>query len=407
MANFIYKAIDPSTQKHVSVNISAASQTEANRLIVERGLRPLSVKEARSSGDSSLMSSLRGIKRKERVLFTTQMSTLISAGLPLMQSLETSADQTANKELKKIIRDLIISIESGVSFSAALAKYPRVFDNIFVNLVKAGEASGALDTSLERLAVQQEKDGALIDKLKNALVYPVIVSVVMVMVVVFMLVFVLPKVESFYEGLEGVTLPLITLILLAASDFVINFWYLMLGAVIGAVIGLRYWMRSDSGKSVMDQVKLKVPILKTLYQNVYMARFSRTIGTLFGAGVNLIHSLEIIQEGINNVHVERSLSRSTALVQEGTQLSSSLRQNPHFTDLVSDMIQIGEQSGKTEEMLLKAAGYYEAEVEKALKTLSTMLEPIMILTLGGVAITIILAILLPIYSVFNNSSDVF
>ena len=406
MANFIYKAVDPATRKHVSVSISAASQAEANRLILERGLRPLSVKETRT-GDSSLLAALRGIKRKDRVLFTTQMSTLLSAGLPLLQSLETAADQTANKELKKIIRDLIISIESGVSFSDALAKYPRVFDNIFVNLVKSGEASGALDTSLQRLAVQQEKDGALIDKLKNALVYPVIVSIVMVLVVVFMLVLVLPKVTAFYEGLDGVSLPFITRALLAVSDFVINFWYLMIGGLFGFVVGLRYWMRSDSGKSVMDQVKLQMPVLKNLYRNVYMARFSRTIGTLFGAGVNLIHSLEIIQKGINNVHVERSLGRSTALVQEGTPLSASLRQNPHFTDLVSDMIQIGEQSGQTEEMLLKAATYYESEVEKALKTLSTMLEPIMILSLGGVAIAIILAILLPIYSVFNNNNSVF
>ena len=406
MANFIYKAVDPSTQKHVSVNISAASQLEANRLILERGLRPLSVKEARS-GDSSLMAVLRGIKRKDRVLFTTQMSTLLSAGLPLMQSLETSADQTANKELKKIIKDVIVSIESGISFSDALAKYPRVFDSIFINLVRAGEASGALDTSLLRLAVQQEKDGALIDKLKNALVYPIIVSVVMVMVVTFMLVFVLPKVTAFYDGLEGVTLPFITQALLALSDFVINRWYFLIGIVFGAAFGLRYWMKSNTGQSVMDQMKLQTPVLKTLYRNVYMARFSRTIGTLFGAGVNLMHSLDIIQKGINNIHVERSLARSTAQVQEGTPLSVSLRQNPHFADLVSDMIQIGEQSGKTEEMLLKAANYYENEVEKALKTLSALLEPIMILTLGGVAITIILAILLPIYSVFNNSSDVF
>ena len=406
MANFIYKAIDPSTQKHVSVSISAASQTEANRLVLERGLRPLSVKETRTGG-SSFMTSLRGIKRKDRVLFTTQMATLLSAGLPLLQSLETSADQTANKELKTIIRELINSIESGVSFSDALAKHPRVFDNIFVNLVRAGEASGALDTSLQRLAVQQEKDGALIDKLKNALVYPVIVSIVMVLVVVFMLVIVMPRVTAFYEGLDGVELPLITQLLLKASDFIINFWYLLIGGVFGGVVALRYWMRSDSGKSVMDQVKLQMPVLKKLYQNVYMARFSRTIGTLFGAGVNLIHSLEIIQRGINNVHVERALLRSTALVQEGTPLSVCLRQNPHFTDLVSDMIQIGEQSGQTEEMLLKAAVYYESEVEKSLKTLSTMLEPIMILSLGGVAIMIILAILLPIYSVFNNNSSVF
>ena len=404
MANFIYRAVDPSTQKKVSVNISASNQTEANRLVIERGLRPLSVKEARAGGAGGLLNALKGIKRKDRVLFTTQMSTLISAGLPLIQSLETAADQTANKELKKIILDLVANIESGVSFSDALAKYPRVFDPIFINLIKAGEASGTLDISLERLAVQQEKDGAMIDKIKGVMVYPIIVSVIMVGLVVFMLLFILPQVESFYEGLpEGESLPLPTQILLIASDLIAKWWIFAIGGAFGAVMLLRWWMRSPGGKLIIDRFKLKAPGIKILYEKLYMARFSRTVGTLFGSGVNLIQSLEIIQKGINNIHVDRALLRSINLVQEGTPLSVALRQNPYFPDLVPDMIKIGEQSGKTEEMLMKSALYYEAEVEKQLKTLSTMIEPIMILSLGATAGSIILAILLPFYTLANKN----
>ena len=402
MANFIYKAVDPTTQKRVSISINAANQTEANRLVVERGLRPLSVKEARSGG--GLLAALKGIKRKDRVLFTTQMSTLISAGLPLIQSLETSADQTSNKELKKIILELVLNIESGVNLSDALTKHPRVFDNIFVNLIKAGEASGTLDTSLERLAVQQEKDGALIDKVKGVMVYPIIVSIIMVGLVVFMLLFILPQVESFYEGLpEGESLPLPTQILILASDIIAKFWIFAIGAVFGLVLLARWWMRTLSGRLIIDRFKLKMPAIKILYEKIYMARFSRTVGTLFGSGVNLIQTLEIIQKGINNIHVDNALGRSIALVQEGTPLSVALRQNPYFPDLVPDMIKIGEQSGKTEEMLMKAATYYEAEVEKQLKTLSTMIEPLMILTLGATAGSIILAILLPFYTLANKN----
>ena len=403
MANFVYKAIDPSNQKRISVNITAANENEANRLILEKGLRPLSVKEARASGDS-ILSSLKGIKRKDRVLFTTQMSTLISAGLPLLQSLETAAEQTKNKELRKIILDLTVNIESGITFSDALAKYPNVFDNIFINLIKSGEASGSLDTSLERLAVQQEKDGALIDKLKGVMVYPIIVSVVMVGLVLFMLLFILPQVESFYQGLpEGATLPLPTRILITTADLIERFWYFAIAGVFGLILALRYWMKSLSGRYVVDSIKLRAPGIRALYERLYMARFCRTVSTLFGSGVNLLQTLEIIQKGINNIHVDQSLARSIHLVQEGTPFSVALKQNPHFPDLVPDMVKIGEQSGKVEEMLMKAAIYYEAEVEKQLKTLSTMIEPLMILALGATAGSIILAILLPFYTLANQS----
>ncbi|MXY96238.1 MAG: hypothetical protein F4Z29_00465 [Gemmatimonadetes bacterium] len=241
-------------------------------------------------------------------------------------------------------------------------------------------------------------------KVKGAMVYPIIVMLVMVAVVGFMLVFVLPQVETFYEGLpEGEELPMITQVLLGLSDFVRTRWYFLIFGALGAVVGIRYALKTDTGKTSMDRFKLSGPIIKDLYQKLYMARFTRTVGTLFGSGVNLIQTLEIISGGINNMHMEAAINRSIGSVQEGSPLSSALAREADFTDLVSDMVRIGEQSGKTEEMLMKAAVYYEKEVDKQIKNLTTIMEPILILTLGAIAITIVMAILLPIYSLVNKN----
>ncbi len=272
-------------------------------------------------------------------------------------------------------------------------------------MIRAGEASGTLDVSLARLAEQQEKDGELVSKVKGAMVYPIIVTLVMVAVVVFMLVFVLPQVEDFYKDFDE-TLPWITRLLLFVSNPIRDYGLFLIGGVLGAVVALRYWLKTTTGRSTFDQFKLSGPMIKNLYQRVYMARFTRTVGTLFGSGVNLIQTLEIIQAGINNVHMEASIGRAISLIQEGTPFSVALTKDKNFLDLVADMVKIGEQSGKTEEMLMKAAVYYEKEVDKQIKTLTTLMEPIMILTLGGIAFTIVLAILLPIYSLVNKGGFV-
>ena len=388
MPTFSYRAIDPQTNNRVSVSINASSQNEANRLILERGLRPLSVKEVAEKGGLR-----KRIKRKDKIIFTNQLATLINAGLPLLQALKSVTDQIANRELKKIISEIINSIESGNSFSDSLARYPKVFDQIFINLIKAGEASGGLDVSLERLAVQQEKDGELVSKIKRAMVYPVIVVLVMVGVVVFMLVVVLPQVENFYQDLDA-ELPFLTQALLGISNSLQTYWMFYIIGVFAGVGGFYAWAKSEAGSRILDSFKLKAPLIKDLYSRIYMARFTRTMGTLFGAGVNLIESLAITQRGIG---------RTANLVQEGSSLSSALRREEVFLDLVPDMVKIGEDSGKTEEMLIRSADYYEKEVDKQIGTLTTLMEPIMILTLGGIAILIVAAILWPIYGIVNQN----
>ena len=399
MPSFLYTAIDSNTGQQVTVNIEAADKDEANRLVLERGLHPLGVKEKRTNFS---MDNVRRIKRKDKILFTNQLSTLINAGLPLMESIKTTAAQTKNKKLKQIATEVSGNIESGSSFSEALGKYPDVFDQIFVNLIKAGEISGSLDVSLERLAVQQEKDGDLISKVKGAMIYPIIVVIVMIAVVVFMLLVVLPSVISFYEEFDK-ELPWITKALIFLSESLQKYYYIYILATVGFVIGFMSFLKTTTGRSIADSFKLKAPMIKHLFTKLYMARFSRTIGTLFGSGVNLIESLGIISKGINNVHLETSINKSASLVREGYSFSESLSNDPNFLELVPNMIRIGEQSGQTEEMLLKSGEYFEKEVDKQIKALTTMMEPLLILTLGGIAITIVVAILLPIYSIVQES----
>lgn len=399
MPNFVVKAIDNYTGKLASINVSASDEVEANRLILERNLQPVSVKE-KKQGLS--LDSVKRIKRKDKIIFTNQLSTLINAGLPLLNSLKTTASQTKNKRLKQIAEEVVVSIESGSSLSDSLEKYPTVFDQIFVNLVKAGEVSGSLDASLERLAIQQEKDGDLVSKVKGALVYPVIVVMVMIGVVVFMLIVVLPQVTSFYESI-GEELPWITRALIFLSETLQKYYYIYILIAGGIAFSFITFLKTSTGRSIADKFKLRAPAIKHLFTKLYMARFSRTVGTLFGAGVNLLESLSIISKGINNVHLSASIDKASGLIREGYSFSDSIDNDPNFLELVPNMIRIGEQSGQTEEMLLKSGEYFEKEVDKQIKTLTTLMEPILILTLGGIAITIVVAILLPIYQLVQKS----
>ena len=397
MARYIYKAHDPRTNKYVSVTVDASSEEEANRLVLERGVLPIGVKKAREASGV-----FQRVGRKQKLLFTSQLSTLISAGLPLLQSLRNIADQTPKGEFKKCILDFINAIESGVNFSDALARYPDIFDQIYVNLVRAGEISGTLDVSLDRLSTQQEKDAELVTKVRGAMIYPVIVILVMILVVVFMLLFVLPRIEEFYLTIEA-ELFWLTRWLLAASNSLQYFWWLYIAIAGGIVFGIVSFSKTPSGRQILARLKLRLPVIKKLYRSIYMARFCRTMCTLFGAGINLIEALQITKKGINNVYVDEAIDRAVNVVQEGGSLSQSLEQEDVFDRLVSDMVKIGEDSGKTEEMLTKAAVNYEKEVDKHIKTFVTLLEPILIISLGAIALTIVMAILIPIYDVVNQN----
>lgn len=401
MTQFKYVARDPSTGKKVQGLVHTDNEKGVAEFLKTRGLAMLEVSAAGSGGIFDKFKSR--IKAKDKVVFSRQLSTLIDAGLPLVQSLRSVLNQTKNKSFEAILLEVINDVEGGKAFSAALAKHPRVFDPVFVSLVQAGEASGTLDKALERIANQQEKDAELISKVRGAMMYPVIVLLVMMAVITFMLVSVLPQVQTLYDGISGARLPLMTRILLAASNFVIHYWIFILIAIGIVAFFTTRWARTAGGKEIIDKLKLKLWPIGQLFQKMYMARFARTGTTLVASGVPLIQVLNIVANAVNNIYLERSIHSATEKVRGGQALSQALAGDPYFIDLVPQMIKIGEDSGSLEGMLDKTADYFEKEVDNQIKAISTIIEPVLMVVLGIVAITIVAAILLPIYGLVGQN----
>jgi type IV pilus assembly protein PilC len=399
MLTFNYQAKDSKTGQKVKAQVQADNEQAAAKLIREQGLTPLDIKLEKSNKGGRF----RRIKTKDKVLFSRQLSTLINAGLPLVQSLRSVAAQTTNKPLKVVINQVIADVEAGTSFSQALAKHPTVFSRVYISLIAASETSGTLDVGLERLADQQEKDADIVSKVRGAMIYPLIVLLVMMGVVTFMIVKVLPQVQTIYAGLPGVSLPLVTRVLLGVSHIVTHYWWLVL-IILGLLIffGSR-WARTLGGRKVIDKVKMKAWPIGPLFMKMYMARFARTGTTLVASGVPIIQVLEITSDAVDNVHIAASLHRAIDKVKGGKALSEAITNDPNFLELVPNMLRIGEQSGAMETMLSKVADYYEKEVDNEIKTISTIIEPIMMVIMGLVAITIVAAVLLPIYGLVNQS----
>lgn len=402
MLSYRYTARDPSTGQYVKAEVQAEDERSASRLITKEGLVPIDIKLAEKSV-SGIGRFFNRVKTKEKVIFSRQLSTLINAGLPLVQSLRTVNQQSSSKALKVVMGKVIADVEAGSTLSAAMAKHPQMFNRVYTSLVAAGEASGTLDKALERLAIQQEKDADLISKVRGAMVYPIIVLLVMAGVVGFMLVKVLPQVQILYEGLPGAELPILTKVLLAVSNFFIHYWWVMLIILVLAAFFTTRWARTFGGRRVIDGLKMKLPPFGALFMKMYMARFARTGTTLVASGVPLIQVLEITGDAVDNIHIKESLNKAADKVKGGKALSDSLQFDPNFLELVPNMLRIGEQSGSMEQMLGKTADYYEKEVDDQVKTISTIIEPVLMVILGIVAFVIVAAVLLPIYGLAGKS----
>ena len=403
MLVFTYTARDPKSGQKIKAEVQAASEQAAAKLLTNQGLAPLEIILKDSEATKGLGKYLHRIKAKDKILFSRQLSTLINAGLPLVQSLRSVAKQTQSKPLEVVINQVISDVEGGSALSVALGRHPSVFNRIYISLIAAGETSGTLDAALERIANQQEKDAEIISKVRGALVYPAIVMLVMFVVVGFMIVKVLPQVEILYDGLPGEQLPLLTRVLLALSHFIIDRWWIVL-IMLGLLVffGSR-WARTLGGKRYIDKFKMKAWPVGPLFMKMYMARFARTATTLVASGVPLLQVLEITGNAINNFHIEASLKRAADKVKGGKALSECLRGDENFLDLVPDMLSIGEQSGCMEAMLAKTADYYEKEVDNQIKTVSTIIEPVLMVVMGVFAFIIVAAVLLPIYGLAGKS----
>jgi type IV pilus assembly protein PilC len=402
MLTFEYTAHKGETNEIIKADVQAENEKAAAKLLMAQGMFPISID---LKADKDLMGKLGigdHVGAKDRVIFTRQLSTLINAGLPLTQSLRTVSEQITNKTLHEIVVQVVASVEGGQSLSQAFAAYPKAFNDVYVSLVAAGESSGSLDKALERIANQQEKDAAIVSKIRGALIYPVIVLVVIVLVLVFMLTTVLPQVGGLYKDLHQ-TLPILTRILLAISTFIQKAWILVLIGLVGLGFALRNYVQTEQGKAVADRFKLTAPIFGKIYQKVYMARFSRTLGTMLESGIPMLEALRIVKNAIGNVHVEAVLEKAMQGVKGGKALSSTLENHEDtFVKLVPQMIKIGEQSGAIDSMLDRVATYYENEVDEEIKNISTTIEPILMVVLGVTVGGVIAAILLPVYSLVGS-----
>lgn len=400
MKKFSYKVKDRVTGKIIKGEISADSQRAAGKALIDQSyILQDDIYEV--GQENALARFMNRITTKDKIVFTRQFATLIGAGLPLAQALRTVSEQTENKKMRSVVDDILASVESGSSLKDAFSKFPDVFDKVYLALIAAGEMSGTLDESLRRVATQQEKDAAMMSKIRGALTYPVIVLVVIGLVMAFMMVQVVPQVKQLYKDMHQ-ELPFATQILIGISDFMINFWWLVLVGIGVAGYFFRQYLKTESGIKFAANFKLNVPLFSPLFRKLYMARFARTGQLLLSTGVALLDMLNICGDAMNNIIVKKSIDEAGKLVQSGKSLSESLKGKDYILDMVPQMINIGEQSGKIDEMLGKTAQVYEDELDEQIKAISTLIEPILMVVMALMAGGLIGAILFPIYSLVTK-----
>ena len=398
MKRFNYKAKEKETGKVVKGSIQAETEQIAGRLLIEQGYIPQSVVEE----GTGLFGGKGHVTNKDRILFTRQLSTLIGAGLPLASSLRTVVGQTQSKAMKTIAEEILTNVESGRTLYDSFSQYPDVFNGVYLALIRAGETSGTLDLALKRLADQEEKDAAMMSKIKGALVYPAIILVVIIAVLAFMMIMVVPQVKDLYEDM-GEELPELTQILVSISDFFGNFWWLVL-IVVAAICGAVWYAikKTPAGRKVMDGFKIHVPIFGGLFRKLYVSRFARTAEMMLATGVPMLDSVKIAIEAVSNTVVEQEYFKAIDIIKSGKPLSESLQDRNYMLPLVPQMASIGEESGKIDEMLGKAAQVYENELDEQINSISTMIEPILMVIMAGLIGVVVGGTLLPIYSLVNS-----
>ncbi|MFQ5946025.1 MAG: type II secretion system F family protein [Anaerolineae bacterium] len=386
------------TQGSTAGEVEAPDRAAAVAELRRKAILVTSIKEkAAGPARPAAGMSLGGrVKDKEMAIFTRQFSTMVDAGLPLVQCLQILSEQSESKTLRAVTAKVAFQVEAGSTLADALRRHPKTFDELFVNLVEVGEAGGILDTVLQRLSVYIEKAAALKRKVKSAMIYPVTIVGVAFVVVIFMLTFVIPTFARMFANM-GADLPLPTLIVIKLSNFATSYWWLILGAVIGIVVGIRAYYRTEGGRSVIDALLLKLPIFGTLIRKVAVARFTRTLGTLVSSGVPILEGLRITARTSGNRVVERAIMETRASVTAGKTLADPLKASTVFPPMVVQMISVGEQTGALDAMLNKIADFYDDEVDTAVGALTALLEPLMIVFLGVVIGGLVIAMYLPIF----------
>jgi len=343
-----------------------------------------------------------GVSAKDLQIFTRQLATMIDAGLPLVQCLDILANQTPNKIFARILSQVKQSVEQGSTFSDALKKHPKVFDDLYVNLVAAGEVGGILDTILNRLAIYIEKNVKLKGQIKSAMFYPIGILVVAIGVIAVMLVKVIPTFEDMYKNMGNAQLPSATRFVISLSHGFINKWYLYVGTLVGTITAVVMMRRTEKGKEIFDRALLRIPIIGPTLRKIVVARFTRTLGTLLSSGVPILDALDICARTSGNRVVQNGIMQARAKISEGHDMAGPLADSRVFPSMVVQMIGVGEQTGAMDQMLGKIADFYEEEVDAAVSALTSLIEPVMMAFLGVVVGGLIIAMYLPIFNLAGN-----
>jgi general secretion pathway protein F len=400
MAVYEYTALNKKG-KNIKGIIDADSAITARQKLRDRDIFPIDIKESsvrsKDTGrtDSSISSLFGRVKPGEISAMTRQLSILLGAGVTLVAALEALIIQVTNPLQKKILSQIKESVNEGNSLASSLALYPKQFSQIYINMVRAGEASGSLDLVLERLAEFSENQEALKGRIRAAMAYPIFMSIIAVLVIFFLLTFIVPNITRIFEDMQQ-TLPLPTVMLIGISDFLKVYWWLLLIGLGGIMIIISRFKKSDKGRQIFDLFKIKAPLIGLINIKLAMSRFGRTLGSLLQSGVPLITALQIVRNIVDNVIISDVIDNAIEEVEEGKNLAVPLGRSKWFPPITVQMITVGEQSGEIEKMLHKIADIYEREVESQTMAMTSILEPVMILVMACVAVFIVFSILLPI-----------
>lgn len=404
MPNFSYTATN-AQNKTITGVIDASDRTAVIAALGNQGLKPVSIKQG--SGKSKLSFSFFGgnkVKSDDLVIFTRELSAMVSAGVPLLRALTSLEDHSDSPMLKKVLGTIIKDVEGGTPLADSLAKYPNTFSDVYVNMVRAGEAAGILDEILKRLAGQQEKNATIRKKVKSAMTYPMVLVGITIIAFFGLMIFVIPQIGKILTDLGGpdAKLPDITLAMLAISGFMTSYWFIVLPAFGGGIVLLVRYIKTPKGKSQFHHLILKTPGIKTIVMKVAVARFARTFSALMGAGVAVLEALTVTSRAVGNVVYEKALIDAADAVKQGATLSSVIEKNPLFPAIVAQMLSVGEETGQTDTVLVKVADFYEEEVDVAIDGLSAIIEPVMIVIMGSMVGLIAASVMSPIAGLAQN-----
>lgn len=384
-------------------SMTALNKEEVVTQLFQKGLSPVSVDEVSKlfALDRLKEVNIGGVPLKDKMIFLKQFSIMLNAGLSITRALEVLSMQTTNPRFKVVLKEVLKSVSGGVQLSDSFAKYPDVFDSIAINLIKAGEQSGNLGLILRKLSREYEQKNALKSKVTSALAYPAILTVVMIGVVVFLLAIVVPQLEDAFKSF-GAELPWITKAVIGLSKIITNYWYLVLLVLIGGAVGIKYFVSTPEGRRVWDKILITVPVFGPLFVKIQVATFSRVLYLLISSGVPILQTLELTEATLSNIWFKDEVISMRDQVKRGVSIAVPLLQSPYFPSIVGYMVNVGQETGQLDTVLRKVAKYYDLEIKTATSTLSSLLEPILLVVMGGVVGVIVAAIYYPMFQLTQS-----